>query len=221
MTDTALQRKNMVESQVRPSDVTDRRITGAMQTVAREAFLPPQVAALAYMDEAVPVAPGRSQMAPRTFARLAQAAEIQPSDKVLIVGALYGYSAAILATIARDVVALDRDASLTAAAKNALAAAGVANVKVETGPLEAGVTAGAPYDVIFVEGALVSPPHALLDQLATSGRLVAIEAQGAVGRAVVWTKSGKADAVTASRRVVFDAAAAVLPGFEPAKAFAF
>ena len=87
MTDTALQRKNMVESQVRPSDVTDRRITAAMQDLAREDFVPPALKPLAYMDEPIAVAPGRSLMAPRTFARLLQLADVDASDKVLIVGA--------------------------------------------------------------------------------------------------------------------------------------
>ena len=87
MADIALQRKNMVESQVRPSDVTDRRITGAMQAVAREAFVPPAFANIAYMDDPLAVAPGRSLLAPRTFARLLQLADMQSDDKVLIVGA--------------------------------------------------------------------------------------------------------------------------------------
>lgn len=86
MTDAVLQRKNMVESQVRPSDVTDRRITAAMMALPRELFVPANFAALAYMDEALTFAPGRALLAPREFARLVQLAAIEPDDRVLVIG---------------------------------------------------------------------------------------------------------------------------------------
>ena len=111
MADITLQRKNMVESQVRPSDVTDRRITSAMQDIARETFVPPGLADVAYMDDPLTVAPGRTLLAPRTFARLLQLADVQDVDKVLIVGALHGYSAAIISRLAGKVVALEADAA--------------------------------------------------------------------------------------------------------------
>ncbi|MEQ1651290.1 MAG: protein-L-isoaspartate O-methyltransferase [Hyphomicrobium sp.] len=221
MSNSALQRKNMVESQVRPSDVTDRRITTAMQDVAREKFVPPALASLAYMDDPLAVAPGRSLMAPRTFARLLQLADVQQTDKVLIVGALSGYSAVVMAAMARDIVALDADAGFAAAAKTALSERSVTNVTLATGALESGWAANAPYDVIFVEGGLERVPDALTAQLAATGRMVGIENSGGVGRAVVLQKTGATGAETLSRRVAFEASAACLPGFERAKAFAF
>lgn len=221
MSNSALQRKNMVESQVRPSDVTDRRITTAMQDVARERFVPPALASLAYMDDPLAVAPGRSLMAPRTFARLLQLADVQQTDKVLIVGALSGYSAVVMAAMARDIVALDTDAGFAAATKMALSERSVANVTVVTGALESGWAANAPFDVIFVEGGLEHVPDALTAQLAVTGRMVGIENSGGVGRAVVLQKAGAKGAETLSRRVAFEAAAGCLPGFERAKAFAF
>ena len=217
MTDTLLQRKNMVESQVRPSDVTDRRIMTAMLEIPRERFVPAGVAPLAYMDEALSVAPGRSLMAPRDFARLVQLAGINTSDKVLIVGALSGYSSAVISRLARTVVAIESDVSAVAAAKAALIDAKITNVTVETGQLSAGWFAAAPYDVIFVEGAVESVPSSLLDQLADAGRLVAVELDGGVGRAVVRQKTGN----ITSRRVAFEASAALLPGFERPRAFSF
>lgn len=221
MANTALQRKNMVESQVRPSDVTDRRITGAMQDVPRERFVPAAMATLAYMDEAVAVAPGRSLMAPRTFARLLQLGDVQSTDKLLIVGALAGYSAAVIAGLAREVVALENDGSGAAVAKAILAERGAVNVTLVTGPLVAGWAAAAPYDVIFVEGAVGHIPKALSDQLAPAGRLVAIEAAAGMGHAVILSKVGAKGAESVSRRVAFDAAASVLPGFELPKVFTF
>jgi protein-L-isoaspartate(D-aspartate) O-methyltransferase len=218
---SALQRKNMVESQVRPSDVTDRRITSAMQDLPRERFLPPSATDFAYMDEALTVAPGRSLMAPRTFARLLQLADIEAGHRVLIVGALYGYSAAVISRLAGDVVALESDATAASGAASALKETGIFNVKVVTGPLDGGWPAGAPYDAILIEGAIERIPPPLLDQMAGSGRLVTIEVQDAVGRAVVLQKTGSGAAATVSRRVAFDASAPMLPGFEQPKTFSF
>jgi len=218
MTDTALQRKNMVESQVRPSDVTDRRITAAMQDLPREDFVPAAVKPLAYMDEPIAVAPGRSLMAPRTFARLLQLADVDASDKVLIVGALTGYSAAVVARFAAQVVALESDAALAAAAKLAL---GAKNATVASGPLTEGWLAAAPFDVIIIEGGFELLPPQLLGQLSPAGRLVGIDVSGGVGRAVSIETVGAKDNVTTSRRVAFEAAAVCLPGFARSSAFQF
>ena len=218
MTDTALQRKNMVESQVRPSDVTDRRITAAMQDLAREDFVPSALKPLAYMDEPIAVAPGRSLMAPRTFARLLQLADVDAGDKVLIVGALTGYSAAVVARFAAQVVALESDAALAAAAKSALSAK---NVSLASGPLTDGWPAAAPFDVIIIEGGFELLPPQLLGQLSSSGRLVGIDVSGGVGRAVTIETLGAKDNVTTSRRVAFEAAAVCLPGFARSSAFTF
>jgi len=218
---SALQRKNMVESQIRPSDVTDRRITSAMQDLPRERFMPANVADLAYMDDAVTVAPGRGLMAPRVFARLLQLAGIESRHKVLIVGALHGYSAAVISHLANEVVALESDASAVAAATPALQERGIANVTVVSGQLVDGWPAGAPFDVIFVEGAVEQMPAQLIDQLAPSGRLVTVELSGAVGRGVIVQKSGTDGRVSVSRRVAFEASAPRLPGFERAKVFSF
>lgn len=160
-------------------------------------------------------------MAPRTFARLIQAATIEQTDNVLIIGALSGYSAAVLSGMARAVVALESDAAMTDAAKTVLTERGCANVTCVTSPLEAGWAAAAPYDVIVIEGGIETIAEALKAQLAGNGRLVAIENAGGVGRAVVLQKAGPKGQETLSRRVVFEAAAACLPGFARTKAFAF
>lgn len=218
MTDIALQRKNMVESQVRPSDVTDRRITAAMQRLAREDFVPSHAdRALAYMDGAVAVAQGRAMMAPRTLARLLQLADIAATSKVLIVGALTGYSAAIAATMAAKVVALEQDPALAAAARENLGRAGAANVEVVQGDLAVGHEAGAPYDVVLLDGAVETIPEAFATQLGQGGRLVAIELGPGIGSAIIMTKSGN----VLSKRTAFDAAAPALPGFARPAGFVF
>lgn len=221
MADRALQRKNMVESQVRPSDVTDRRITSAMQDIARETFVPSGLADLAYMDDALTVAPGRSLMAPRTLARLLQLAAIEPSDKVLIIGGLLGYSAAVVARLASSVVSLESEQGHADAAKAALAAVGAKNATVAVGPLAAGWAAMAPYHHIIIEGAFELLPECLFDQLASGGQLIGIELSGGVGRAVVMQKVGAKGHETVSRRAAFDATAACLTGFARPKAFTF
>lgn len=214
MTTFAAQRLNMVESQVRPSDVTDRRILRAFAEVERERFVPPEMAALAYMDEAVPLlaghqqAPQRLLMPPRTFAKLAQLAAIEASDAVLIVGAGRGYSAAVLSRIARSVTALEADETLASAAKAQLA--DLENVVVATGPLPAGPAGDQPFDVIVVEGTLFERPDALLARLKADGRLVGILVQGGIGHATRWTRTP----TTFAESQAFEASAAVLPGFE-------
>jgi protein-L-isoaspartate(D-aspartate) O-methyltransferase len=217
MADITLQRKNMVESQVRPSDVTDRRITAAMLDVARETFVPDTVKPLAYMDDSLEVAPSRRIMAPRTFARLLQLASIEVSDNVLDVGAAGGYSAAVLSRLSHKVVALEQDSGLAASAKTALAAAGAQNVTVVSGDLAAGHPPGAAYDVIVIEGQVEVIPQSLIDQLGVGGRLVAIVSDGGAPQAVLLKKSQSGIA----RRIGFDAAAPRLPGFDKPKSFVF
>jgi protein-L-isoaspartate(D-aspartate) O-methyltransferase len=223
MVEFALQRKNMVEGQVQPSDVTDRRILRAMLEVPRERFAAPDKRATAYMDETVLVAgprgalAARYMMAPRVLAKLIQALELEEADLVLDVGAGAGYASAVLARIARAVIALEADAALIEQAKATLSALGVANVTLATGELVAGVPSEAPYDAILINGAVPDVPAALLDQLKDGGRLTAVVAEGAIGRAVQWRRLGG----TFDARVLFDAAAPSLPGFERKAEFMF
>ena len=215
MTDTSLQRLNMVESQVRPSDVTDRRIIRAMREIAREAFVPALVRSLAYMDEAITVrtaginGPARRLLAPRCFAKLVQLAEVNERAVVLDIGCATGYSTAVLARLARRVIGLEVDAALAAEATAALAAAGIANATVTTGALADGHSAAGPYDAIVLEGSVALVPPALLDQLKDGGRLVAILGNGPACQATVWQRTAN----QFPSRAVFDAAADSLPGF--------
>ncbi len=220
--DYAIQRKNMVESQVRPSDVTDRRIIRAMLDLPREAFVPERVRSLAYMDGSVQLTPAgddarRALLPARVFAKLVQAAEIGPTSAVLDVGTATGYSAAVLARLAGQVVALDCDSALLSVAREVLPTVDAAKVQVVEGSLTEGWPSAAPYDAILVEGAIETVPQALLEQLKDGGRLVAIVGGETPGRATVWQRDNATFGVTE----IFDAAANVLPGFEKKHAFAF
>ena len=216
MADIALQRKNMVESQARPSDVTDRRILAAMREVPREEFVPDDRRSLAYMDgdvrltAAAPGKPARFLMAPRIFAKLIDLAQAGPSDVVLDVGTGSGYSAAVLGKLVETVVALETDAGLAAKAVTALAALALDNVGVVQGDLAKGWPAAGPYAAIIVEGAIAVVPDGLLAQLADGGRLVAVLTEGASSSAMVWQRRGAAF----DRRAAFDATAPRLPGFD-------
>ena len=222
MADVALQRKNMVESQVRPSDVTDRRVIRAMLELPREAFVSAAAKAVAYMDGEVTLAPGkggqpaRAMMAPRTLARLSQLLEAEAGDKALVVGAGTGYSGAVLGRIVARVVAVESNSALSEAAAAALAAANSSNVVVIKNELTAGAPGEGPYNVILLDGAVEELPQALLDQLADGGRMAAILVSGGVGKAVLWRRIGGLVDAT----VMFEAQAPMLPGFQKAASFA-
>lgn len=216
MTDFAAARRHMVDGQVRTADVTDLRILSAMLDIPRERFLSPAASGLAYLDLDVPVGEGgRRLLKPMVLAKLIQAADIAETDRVLDVGCTAGYGAAVLSRIAGEVVALEEDAALTEAAKTHLA--GTPNARVVAGPLTAGWPAGAPYDVIVMEGASEIAPEPLFRQLKDGGRLVCILGAGPGAKATVFSRTGE----EIGTRHIFDGTAAVLPGFAKPVEFAF
>lgn len=219
MTDFANARRHMVDGQVRPSDVTDLRIITAMLDIPRENFVPEKSRALAYLDLDLGLgaagAAMRCLMKPMVLSKLIQALDIEATDKVLIVGAATGYSAAVVARLAGEVVALEQDEGLARIASTALAGAG--NVKVVLGPLAQGHAAAGPYDAILVEGAVEELPDAIRAQLKDGGRLVCITGTAPGGRAMLYRRSGP----ELGGRPIFDAAAALLPGFAKTTEFAF
>ena len=221
MPDFAALRRAMVDSQVRTSDVTDHRLLEAMYDVPRERFMPEAKKALAYLDLDVPVSaagrPVRRLLKPMVLAKLIQAAEISEADHVLDIGCASGYSAALLGRLAKTVVALEEDPDLAANAKTALASLGAANVTIAAGALSAGWPQGGPYDVIVLEGATEMPPEGLRPQLKEGGRLVCVLGRGPAGKATIYrSQDGEL-----SGRMIFDAAAQVLPGFARKPEFVF
>jgi protein-L-isoaspartate(D-aspartate) O-methyltransferase len=217
MPDYAAQRWNMVESQVRTNDVTDVRIHEAMREVPRERFVPATKRPIAYADGAVEVVANRYLLEPRIFAKLAQLAEIAPTDKILDVGCTTGYSTVVLARIAAKVIGLEQDADLVRIASDMVPATGAANATVVQGSLAEGYRAGAPFDVIFVNGAIESAPEVLLSQLADGGRLVAVLQSGELSRAHLFLRQhGRVGS-----RVAFDAWAPLLAGFRHKVGFVF
>ena len=216
------QRVKMVDGQLRTTDVGDTAILSAMLALPREAFVPAAKRALAYIDEDIelPVSPGgapRFLMEPSPFARLVQLAAVRNGDTVLDVGCATGYSSAVLARMGGAVVALESDPLLAAQAREALEGQGVDNVTVVEGDLAGGHAARAPYDVIFVNGAVDEVSPALFDQLADGGRLVAVIGEGNAGRAMLHLKENG----VVSARHAFNAAVRPLAEFRRASAFHF
>ncbi len=221
--DFSQQRANMVEGQLRTSDVTASALLDAMGDIPREAFVPGRKQALAYLDEDLEIAPATDEsaarylMEPAAFGKLVQLADVRSSDVVLNVGAGSGYSAAVLSRLASFVVALESDEDLAAKATDALSELGCVNVAVVSGPLQGGYADDAPYDVIFIGGAVDSVPQTLIDQLREGGRLVAVIGEGNAAQALLYVKD---DGIVSSR-VAFNLAVKPLPGFQNAPEFVF
>ncbi len=219
MIEYAASRRTMIECQIRPNRVYDSRVIGAMAELPREAFLPRAMRGVAYVDEDIPLGYGRFLMEPMVLAKLAQAAEVSAADRALVIGCGPGYSAALMARLAKRVVAVEADAILADQAKAAMTEFGILNVTVIRGPHAQGYAPDAPYDVILFDGAAGQIPQALIGQLAPSGRLVAV-VPGVVmgaGKGTLVRRTGTG----VSTRIVFDANAPTLPGLEKEAAFVF
>ncbi len=180
MMDFETARAKMVDGQVRTTDVTSHSVLKAFLSVPREAFVPDNVKQVAYMDEDLQICPAKDGLAARyllkasPIAKMLQLVAVTKDDLVLEVGGATGYVSAILSELAGSVVSLESDPELSAKATETLAALGYVNVVTVAGPLEQGHAAQAPYDVIFINGAVEEVPQALLDQLADGGRLIAV-----------------------------------------------
>lgn len=216
MSDFARRRTVMVDTQVRPSDVTKFPIIDAMLTVPREYFVPAHRREMAYVGEHVPLGGDRVVLDPRTLAKMLEAANIQNDELVLDIGAGLGYSSALAAHIADAVIAVEDMPDRVREAETALADANIDNVAFVEGPLAEGVAKSAPYDVILIEGGVQTVPQLILDQLAEGGRIIAIFLDGALGSVRV----GFASDGAITWRFAFNGTAPLLPGFEQETAFA-
>ena len=207
----------MVDTQVRPSDVTKFPIIDALLDVAREDFVPDAKRDAAYVGEHIDLGGGRVLLEPRTFAKMLDAADVQRSDVVLDLGCGLGYSTAVLAHMADFVVAVEDDAARAEEAQTILTSHGVDNAAVFEGALTEGAAKNGPYDLIMIQGAVEGIPETVSDQVKEGGRIVAIFAMGALGEVRI---GRKIDGVM-NWRMSFNATAPVLAGFAKDVAFAF
>jgi protein-L-isoaspartate(D-aspartate) O-methyltransferase len=216
-------RRTMVERQLRPFDLTDVPLLERFLNIPRELFLPASQETLAYSDLAVTVrgAGGhrRTLLPPLVLARMLQGGLPRPGEKALAIGGA-GYSAAILSALVGEVVALESDPELAARARDGLSALGAQNARVEVAPMGQGCPAHAPYDVIYVEGAVETGLDTLFAQLTPNGRLVAIVTpEPGAGLQVVRFERQAGQA--AGRISLLSAGAPILEGFARAPSFIF
>ena len=207
-------RRAMVASQLRTTGVNDPRVVAAMGAVPRERFIPAERCALAYADALVPLGHGRQLNPPMALGRMLTEARLRGNERALVIGAATGYSAAVLARLAAEVVAVEEQPELAAFGQSALADS---HVQVVEAPLSGGHAAAAPYDFILIDGAVEHVPPAILDQLADGGQIALAVIEDGITRLCVGRMVAGAFGATAYA----DAAAAVLPGFETPRGFNF
>lgn len=216
MTDYTARRTMMVDTQVRPSDVTKFPIIDAMLSVPREAFVPDGLREAAYVGENLEIGSGRVLLEPRTLAKMLDALDVQPSHVALDVACGLGYSTAILAQLCDFVVAVEDDADRAQAAQRLLSEQGIDNAAVMAGALAEGAQKSGPYDIIVVQGGVEQMPSVLIDQLREGGRIAAVFLEGNLGVVRVGYKIDGA----VNWRFAFNAGAPVLAGFEKRAVFA-
>lgn len=209
MTDFKARRTMMVDTQVRPSDVTKFPIIAAMLNVERENYVPEELLQAAYLDGNLSLGDKRVIFEPRTMGKLLDALDVREHELVLDVGCGLGYSAALLARLGDTVVAVESDAKQAEEAQRALSENGVDNAAVITGELDQGAAKHGPYDAIVIEGGIETLPDAIAGQLKEGGRIAALFMDGALGEVRIGIKRG--DRVDWRR--AFNASAPVLTGF--------
>ena len=206
----------MVDTQVRPNDVTKFPIIDAMLAIPREDFVPDALREAAYVGENLQLAPGRVMLEPRTLAKMLDALDISPEHVALDLGCGLGYSTALLARMCDFVVGVEDDEGRADEAQANLSANGIDNAAVMSGPLAEGAAKSGPYDLILTQGAVEAVPQALTDQLKDGGRMAAIFAEGALGVVRIGHKiDGEMN-----WRFAFNAGAPILEGFAKERAFA-
>ncbi|MEE2877752.1 MAG: protein-L-isoaspartate O-methyltransferase [Pseudomonadota bacterium] len=216
--DFAKMRQIMVDSQIRPDDVTDPEIVSAFLTTPREAFVPKSEQSIAYAEYEIRTSENRALWTPRDTAKMIKALDPQPSDFALVIGAGAGYETALLARMVETVIALEDDENLVEEMSQRFATLGVDRAVAVQGDLKAGLADQGPFDIILVPGMIETAPETWFSQMAEGGRLgMAIPVGRDLGRARIYTRSGD---VTAYRDA-FDACPPVMPGFEKKPTFTF
>jgi protein-L-isoaspartate(D-aspartate) O-methyltransferase len=210
----AEQRVRMVKSQLQTVGLFNLDLIHAFENTPRERHVPAELSGLAYADAALEVVPGRFLLEPMALALLFERGGLNASDRVLVVGAATGYSAAVAASCGAVVTALEDNAALLPMLHAASEAAGYT---VAEGPLAEGWAAGAPYSLILFEGAIEHIPAVIAAQLAPAGRVAAVMRVAGVGHAV----AGPLVTGRVTSPPFLEVAARPLPGFARPRAFAF
>ncbi len=209
-------RFNMIEQQIRPWDVLDPNVLALLAVVKREDFVPAAHRALAFVDTEIPLGEGQMMLAPRMQARFLQELNVQRHETVLEIGTGSGFVAALLGHRAQRVISLEKRPALARQATENLRRAGLSNVSVREADGSQGLAAEGPFDVIVLGGSVPEVPQVLLDQIKIGGRLIAVEGDEPVMRAVLYRRQS---ATALSKVVLFDTIIPRLDGFAQPSAF--
>lgn len=218
MSDFLMMRQNMVKGQVEPENVTHPFLLEALFTIPREKFVPHQLARIAYMDKDFPLGKNRFLLRPALLARLLEALNPQPSDKILYIAGGTGYGPTLLSKIGAQIIALDCEETLTQEAERLVNALGLSSIKVVLGPLIEGWKQEALYDKILIEGCVDLIPRNLIAQLKEGGQLITIKDHKTKESAAIKIDK-KQRCIT--ERFLFDAFAPRLICFQAQKTFVF
>jgi protein-L-isoaspartate(D-aspartate) O-methyltransferase len=210
-------RETMVDTQVRPNDVTDTRIHDALLETPRESFLPKVRHSLAYAECEHETVEGRFIWCARDFSKLLQAANVQPDDEVLDLAPGTGYSTAILSRLSAAVIGVEDDESVAEKASETLSNLDIDNADIVFGDLKTGLKSEGPYDLIFVNGVVEYLPDDWFAQLRDGGRIAVVVKDGALSQARIYSKND--DVV--SWKSMFHCKPPILPGFVKEKSFTF
>ena len=206
----------MVDTQVRPSDVTKFPIIDAMLAIPREVYVPDNKREAAYVGENLVIDADRVMLEPRTLAKMLEVLDVQPSHVALDVACGLGYSTAILSKLCEFVVAVEDDEARAQEAQSILSENGIDNAAVMAGALAEGSAKSGPYDIVIVQGGVEKVPAPLLDQLREGGRIACVFLEGTLGVVRVGHKIDGA----VNWRFAFNASAPVLEGFKKPAVFA-
>ncbi len=190
-------RLNMVEQQIRPWDVMDSRVLGAVEDTPRHHFVTESQQRLAYMDTTLPIGEGQKMMEPRLEARILQSLDLQKNETVLEIGAGSGYLTALLCKLGASVRSIELHESLTEQAKERLTSEGIGNFILESGDaLSENWNSNSNYDAIVLTGAVKEIPEKLKAMVNIGGRLIAVVENGGVKTTLLMTRFDEESWVT-------------------------
>lgn len=166
------ERFNMVVNQLYPQDINSAKILSAFTSVPRDEFVPEKLKNIAYTDRQIELKEGRYLASPMILAKMIDYANLDDNNHVLVIGANSGYFVALISKLVKSIIAIESDYELLSKLNCSLKELSIKNVIAIEKTLSLGHSEGAPYDVIFIDGAVKSIPKKLILQLKDGGKIV-------------------------------------------------
>lgn len=211
-------RQIMVDSQIRPNDVSDEHLVSAFLNTPRELFVPKGRKSVAYAELEIETSEGRALWVPRDTAKLLKLSDPKSTDIVLVIGAGAGYEAALFGRLTETVIALEEDEALVEAMSERFNQLSIDGAVAVEGKISDGLSDQGPFDVIYVCGMVQAVSETWTAQLAEGGRLAVVEDLGdGMGRGRIYTRAGD----TVAARSAFDAVVPKWSEFDRKAAFEF